>query len=101
MKLLGSFFFRQEPLFCWEAGGQRRLVIDSETHTQNIIGLLIEDISQTRQQYCPVDITICQTPKDTPITLLNKLIQPNHAYSCLGFRKLCNVLLSRIGRKAS
>ena len=36
-------FFRQEPLFCWESGGQRRLVIDSETHTQNIIGLLIED----------------------------------------------------------
>ena len=28
-------------------------------------------------------------------------ILTNHAYSCLGFRKLFNVLLSRIGRKAS
>ena len=35
--------------------------------------------------------------KDTRI----KLIQPNHAYSCLGFGKLFNVLLSFTGREAS
>ena len=38
--------------------------------------------------------------KDTINSLQNKLIQPNHAYSCLGFGKLFNVL-SRIGRQAS
>ena len=29
------------------------------------------------------------------------LIQPNHAYSCLGYKKVFNVLASRIGQKAS
>ena len=29
------------------------------------------------------------------------LIQPNHAYSCLGYKKVFNVLVSRIGQKAS
>ena len=30
-EIVWKFFPRQEPLFSWEAGGQRRLVIDSET----------------------------------------------------------------------
>ena len=38
--------------------------------------------------------------KNTTNSFQNKLIKPNHAYSCLGFGKLFNVLLSRIGREA-
>ena len=39
--------------------------------------------------------------KDTINSLQNKLIWPNHAYYCLGFGKLFNVLQSPIGREAS
>ena len=37
----------------------------------------------------------------TPACQDNKSFQPNPAYSCLGFKKLFNVFLSWIGRKAS
>ena len=39
--------------------------------------------------------------KNTTNSFQNKLIKPNHAYSCLGFGKLFNVLQSPIGRMAS
>ena len=39
--------------------------------------------------------------KNTTTSFQNKLIKPNHAYSCLGFGKLFNVLQSPIGRVAS
>ena len=39
--------------------------------------------------------------KDTPSSLQNILIQPNLAYSYLGFRELFNVLLSHIRRKTN
>ena len=44
---------------------------------------------------------VSQVDKDTNTSLQNKLIPPNHAYPLLEFRKLLNVLLSRIGREAS
>ena len=33
--------------------------------------------------------------------IVRNLIQPSKAYSCLGFRKLFNVLLSRVGQESS
>ena len=41
------------------------------------------------------------SPRTPAILSRKKLIQSNHAYSCFGFGKLFNVLLSRIGREAS